>query len=61
MDQANPINILSSICPDSILAKSRTDKLTTLAKYEISSIIINAGIIINGTPEGKKIFNQLSF
>jgi hypothetical protein len=61
MDHAKPIRILSKICPESILAKSLTDKLTTLAKYEISSIINNAGIINKGTPDGKKILNQFSF
>jgi hypothetical protein len=61
MDHAKPIKILSKIWPESILAKSRTDKLTTLAKYDISSITNNAGIINSGTPAGKKILNQFSF
>jgi hypothetical protein len=32
IDQANPIKILSKICPESMLAKSLTDKLMTRAK-----------------------------
>lgn len=32
IDHTKPIKILSKICPDSILAKSRTDRLTTRAK-----------------------------
>lgn len=60
IDQAKPTKILSKICPDNILAKRRTDKLTTLAIYETSSITNNTGIINKGTPDGKNKPNQRS-
>jgi hypothetical protein len=61
IDHTNPIKILSKICPDNILANNRTDKLTTLAKYDTNSIKNKTGTINNGTPSGKKSLNHFSF
>jgi len=49
--------ILSKACPDVILAKRRTAKLIMREKFEIISIKIIKGVIINGDPLGKKWFN----
>jgi len=57
INHKNPINIFKSVWPDIIFANNLTDKLITLEKYEIISIITKAGIIIIGTPLGKNNLN----
>lgn len=49
-----PLKILSSVCPATMLANSRTPRLKARAKYEINSINTNNGTIPNGVPAGTK-------
>jgi hypothetical protein len=46
-------SILSKECPAIMFANNLIDKLATLAKYEIISIITRRGVSINGVPAGK--------
>lgn len=48
------LNIFNSVWPANILAKSRTDKLKGLIKYDTTSIITRKGIKGFGTPLGTK-------
>ena len=50
----NALNIFRSVCPASIFAKSRTDKLKGLIKYDTTSITTRNGIKGLGTPLGTK-------
>jgi len=59
--QVNKDNIFKSVWPDIILANNLIAKLNTLAKYEINSITIKKGPIINGTPLGKNNWKKLIF
>ena len=54
----NPAKIFSKQCPDIILAKSRSDKLTTRKLYDTTSMKTNKGAIIKGAPGGKKSENR---
>jgi hypothetical protein len=48
------LNIFRRVCPANILAKSRTDKLNGLIKYDTTSIMTRNGIKGFGTPLGTK-------
>ena len=50
----NPLNILSNIWPESILAANLSPNDTFLAKYEINSINTSKGNKAKGQPEGTK-------
>ena len=50
----NALSIFNSVCPANIFAKSRTDKLKGLIKYDTTSIITRKGIKGFGTPLGTK-------
>lgn len=50
----NALSIFNSVCPASIFAKSRTDKLKGLIKYDTTSITTRKGIKGFGTPLGTK-------
>ena len=52
--------IFNKACPDVILANKRIDKVNTLIKYDITSIVTSRGIIKIGTPFGKKIEKNLN-
>lgn len=56
----NPLNILRSIWPLSILAANLKPSDTFLAKYEINSINTNKGSSPSGHPEGTKREKNLS-
>lgn len=47
--------------PASILINNRTDKLNSLIKYEINSIINKKGPTATGTPDGKNPLGSLYF
>jgi hypothetical protein len=55
----NPLNILSNICPDNILAANLNPNDTFLAKYDINSINTKAGSNARGHPAGTK--NEKNF
>jgi hypothetical protein len=55
-----PLSILSSICPDKILAASLKPSDTFLAKYDINSINTNSGNKAKGHPAGTKSEKNLS-
>ena len=50
----NPLKILSSVCPATMLANNRTPKLNARAKYEINSIRASNGTNARGVPAGTK-------
>ena len=52
-------NTLSIVCPAIMLAKSLTDKLMGLLKYEIISMTVIIGSKTIGTPLGTNIFKYL--
>jgi hypothetical protein len=54
----NALRILSNVWPANILAKSRTDKLNGLIKYETTSITTKNGIKGLGTPLGTNKFKK---
>lgn len=54
IDQLNPEKTFINVCPANILAKRRTDKLTSLKLYDKSSIGTSSGIKKKGIPDGKK-------
>lgn len=51
----------NKICPANKFINNRIDKLKTLIKKEITSIMYNAGAIGAGTPEGIKPWKNLNF
>lgn len=50
----NALSIFRRVCPANIFAKSRTDKLKGLIKYDTTSITTRNGIKGLGTPLGTK-------
>ena len=56
----NPPKTFNIVCPAIILAKSLTDRLMGLLRYEIISIILIIGSKTIGTPLGTKIFKYLN-
>jgi len=54
IDQLNPRITFNKACPANILAKSRTERLTTLKVYEINSIGIKRKSNAKGAPDGIK-------
>jgi len=54
IDQLNPRITFNKACPANILAKRRTERLTTLKVYEINSIGIKRNNNAKGAPDGIK-------
>ena len=56
----NPDRILSSVCPATIFANSRTPSDTARARYEMISIGTSSGIRAVGAPVGTKKLKKCS-
>ena len=54
----NALKIFNKVCPASILAKSRTERLNGLIKQETISMITKNGISGLGTPLGTNKFKN---
>ena len=50
----NNAKTLSMVCPAIILANKRTERLTGLERYEITSMGMRMGAMKRGAPSGKK-------
>jgi hypothetical protein len=57
--KVKPLKILSSICPENILAANLNPNEIFLAKYEINSINTNKGNNGRGQPDGTNIEKYL--